>query len=159
MRCALTWLAFTLISTSLNLLSGVADDAISPSSQAWLGPQNWVRDLDEPTVSLGEPGDFDDTHLFAPIVVREDGQYRLWYCGSTGSAHDVAPTRSPIGGYSRSDSQRVMMGYISRSTQGTRSFKCYLRTDRFSPQRFCVMPMVRRFAKQGSCGCGSRRVI
>ncbi|HEX2474841.1 MAG TPA: hypothetical protein VHK01_08850 [Lacipirellulaceae bacterium] len=73
----------------------LADDAISSASKAWLGPQNWVRDLDEPTLSLGEPGAFDDTHLFAPMVLREDDHYRLWYCGSTGLAHDVAPTRVP----------------------------------------------------------------
>lgn len=51
----------------------------------WLGAaQAWTRDTDRPVLSLGEPGDFDDTHIFAPAVLREAAEYRLWYCGSTG---------------------------------------------------------------------------
>jgi predicted GH43/DUF377 family glycosyl hydrolase len=51
----------------------------------WLGEQNWVRDSELPVVSLGAAGDFDDTHIFAPCVAKENGGYRLWYCGSRGS--------------------------------------------------------------------------
>ena len=36
--------------------------------QRWLGPQNWRRDVDGPILSLGESGEFDDTHIFAPMV-------------------------------------------------------------------------------------------
>ena len=51
----------------------------------WLdAAQSWQRDTDGPVVSLGEPGAFDDTHIFAPAVSYEDGQFSLWYCGSTG---------------------------------------------------------------------------
>lgn len=51
----------------------------------WLdGEQTWVRDTDGPIVSLGKPGDFDDTHIFAPAVSFEDDRFSLWYCGSTG---------------------------------------------------------------------------
>jgi len=54
--------------------------------QVWLDtPQHWRRDTDGPILSLGEPGTFDDTHIFAPMVAVEDGRYRLWHCGSTGS--------------------------------------------------------------------------
>jgi predicted GH43/DUF377 family glycosyl hydrolase len=59
----------------------------------WLGPQNWERDTDGQILSLGESGQFDDTHIFAPAVIRENDRYLLWYCGSQGSAYDLAPTR------------------------------------------------------------------
>src|SRR5688572_33453947 len=74
--------------------AATAADNVPAALRPWLGPQEWRRDLDEPTLSLGAPGEFDDSHLFAPTVVVENGQYRLWYCGSTGSAHDLAPTRT-----------------------------------------------------------------
>ena len=51
----------------------------------WLGPQEWVKDSEGPVVSLGEPGQFDDMHIFAPTVAEEDGKYWLWYCGSRGT--------------------------------------------------------------------------
>lgn len=62
--------------------------------EPWLGPQVWQRDLDGPVLSLGEAGDFDDTHIFAPMVAQEDGRFLLWYCGSQGFAHDLAPERT-----------------------------------------------------------------
>jgi predicted GH43/DUF377 family glycosyl hydrolase len=36
-------------------------------------------------VSLGEPGAFDDTHIFAPFVLFEKGLYSLLYPGSRGT--------------------------------------------------------------------------
>jgi predicted GH43/DUF377 family glycosyl hydrolase len=51
----------------------------------WLQPQQWQRDTDGPVVSLGAAGEFDDTHIFAPCVARDDGRYRLWYSGSRGT--------------------------------------------------------------------------
>lgn len=57
---------------------------VGVSLDQWLGDQNWVRDTDEPCVSLGPEGAFDDTHLFAPAVVAVDGAFRLYYCGSQG---------------------------------------------------------------------------
>ncbi len=60
----------------------------------WLGPQTWQRDTDVPILSLGDAGTFDDTHIFAPTVAIDGGQYRMWYSGSTGFAHDLAPTRT-----------------------------------------------------------------
>ena len=50
-----------------------------------LQPQDWERDSDGPVVSLGEPEDFDDTHVFAPLVAFENGRWSLWYCGSRGA--------------------------------------------------------------------------
>jgi predicted GH43/DUF377 family glycosyl hydrolase len=67
---------------------------IPASLQKWLGPQKWEREKDGPVLSLGESGAFDDTHMFAPNVALEDGKYLLWYCGSTGFAHDLAKVRT-----------------------------------------------------------------
>lgn len=67
-------------------LDACADE---PSSQVahWLQPQVWQRDNDGPVLSLGKKGEFDDTHMFAPMVAVENGEHMLWYCGSQG---DVA---------------------------------------------------------------------
>ena len=54
----------------------------------WLQPQNWQRDSDDPCVSLGAPGAFDDMHLFAPCVAFENNTYSMWYCGSRGDVDD-----------------------------------------------------------------------
>jgi hypothetical protein len=63
-----------------------ADDpaAIPDSLRPWLAAQDWHRDTSGPVLSLGAPGAFDDTHVFAPCVVREGGTFLLWYCGSRG---------------------------------------------------------------------------
>lgn len=77
--------AQTAIATLLALLCnvGAADDA--PALQKWLtASQDWHRDTDGPITELGPEGAFDDTHIFAPAVIYEDGEYRMWYCGSTG---------------------------------------------------------------------------
>jgi len=55
---------------------------------AWLAPQPWIRDAEEPVLGLGTPGAWDDTHLFAPCVAHENGTFSLWYCGSTGAVSD-----------------------------------------------------------------------
>src|SRR5690606_33563439 len=68
---------------------------IPENVQKWLGPQDWQRDADEPVLSLGEPGEFDDAHLISPRVVKHQGKYMMWYSGSRGFAYDVAPTRHP----------------------------------------------------------------
>lgn len=75
--------------------------AIPPELQPWLQPQTWVRDTNRPVISLGDSGEFDDTHLFAPCVARLDGTYYLWYSGSTGSVaervFDLGLATSPDG--------------------------------------------------------------
>ena len=54
----------------------------------WLGPQRWERDTEGPVIALGRPGDFDDTHVFAPCVALEQNRYSLWYCGSPGTVSE-----------------------------------------------------------------------
>jgi hypothetical protein len=51
----------------------------------WLVPQQWERDTDGPIISLGESGEFDDMHIFAPAVANEPDGFSLWYSGSRGS--------------------------------------------------------------------------
>lgn len=56
--------------------------------QRWLEPQNWQRDTTGPVLELGSRGEFDDTHVFGPCVVRDQDRYQLWYCGSRGTVAD-----------------------------------------------------------------------
>jgi predicted GH43/DUF377 family glycosyl hydrolase len=77
------------------LLSPPAAAQIPRELAPWLGPQTWERDLDRPILSLGEAGEFDDTHIFAPAVARDEDRFLLWYCGSQGFAHDLAKQRMP----------------------------------------------------------------
>lgn len=74
---------FTLLLFALPAVQTYGDD-ISPKLKRWLKPQSWKRDVTQPIVSLGKPGEFDDRHLFAPCVALEKGRYRLWYSGSRG---------------------------------------------------------------------------
>jgi predicted GH43/DUF377 family glycosyl hydrolase len=53
-----------------------------PELLPWLRPQHWARDTDRPILSLGDPGEFDDQHIFAPAVVYELERFSLWYSGS-----------------------------------------------------------------------------
>ena len=81
-----------LIMIALLVGRGLADEPKPPpqrqeSIDRWLGPQDWARDVDGPIVELGPPGQFDDTHIFAPCAARIDGEYLLWY---SGSSKDVA---------------------------------------------------------------------
>lgn len=62
--------------------------ALDRDLQRWLEPQQWKRDTDGPVLSLGASGSFDDQHIFAPCVARENGRYSLWYCGSRGTVED-----------------------------------------------------------------------
>ncbi len=63
-------------------MSSTAPAAPKTDLARWLAPQPWRRDVDRPVVALGSPGEFDDTHLFAPCVARMDDRFWLWYCGS-----------------------------------------------------------------------------
>jgi hypothetical protein len=78
------------------LVSAITAPSEEPPAEVrpWLGPQEWTRDADGPVLSLGADGAFDDTHIFAPTVARDGGRYRMWYCGSQGFAHDLAPVRT-----------------------------------------------------------------
>lgn len=69
--------------------SAVAQEVdLDAQMDSWLGPQQWVRDSEGPVVALGTEGSFDDQHIFAPCVAREDGRFLLWYCGSRGTVED-----------------------------------------------------------------------
>lgn len=56
----------------------------------YLAAQCWRRTSESPCIQIGEPGAFDDTHVFCPAVIFEEGRYRLYYCGSTGVPADDA---------------------------------------------------------------------
>ena len=71
--------------TMVGWINTVVATNFSEEYNQWLKPQNWKRDNAEPVISLGEPGDFDDTHLFAPLVAYENGRYSLWYPGARGA--------------------------------------------------------------------------
>src|SRR5438046_2241186 len=53
-----------------------------PRPDRWLAPQDWRRDSDKPALALGEKGKFDDQHIFAPHVIRQDGEFWVYYSGS-----------------------------------------------------------------------------
>src|SRR5205814_2383159 len=83
--------ARVLPSVLLLLLLGLAPDTPAPaqepgrievSLERWLAPQDWRRDRDQPALSLGAKGDFDDQHIFAPHVIHQDGVYWMYYSGS-----------------------------------------------------------------------------
>ncbi len=94
----LIWPRFSLLAmTLLAVLSNAAEPQntqpearreVPPELDRWLQPQDWRRDTDGPVLSLGAAGDFDDTHIFAPCVVKLDDGYRLWYSGSTGAVEE-----------------------------------------------------------------------
>tara|TARA_B100000809_G_scaffold206530_2_gene208626 strand:- start:938 stop:1957 length:1020 start_codon:yes stop_codon:yes gene_type:complete len=65
--------------------STARSEEVPEKLKRWLGPQKWQRDTEGPIISLGSKGQFDDTHIFAPAVVRENKRYMLWYCGSRGA--------------------------------------------------------------------------
>jgi hypothetical protein len=75
----LVWFAAIACGTTM----AVAE--VPPELTRWLAPQKWERDTDGPILSLGTAGQFDDTHIFAPAVARENDRYLLWYCGSRGT--------------------------------------------------------------------------
>lgn len=71
---------------SIGATSMSAETSETNNLAAWLAPQEWARDTDQPAIALGEKGAFDDMHIFAPEVARmPDGRFLMWYCGSTGA--------------------------------------------------------------------------
>jgi hypothetical protein len=92
--------AVVLLASSVALLAAappraIAADEVPPQIKPWLVPQKWQRDTDEPALSLGEKGAFDDTHMFAPMVARDGQRFLMWYCGSRGFAYDLSKERTP----------------------------------------------------------------
>lgn len=43
---------------------------------------NWTRSLPGPVLTQGDPGEWDENYIFAPMVIEEHGLYRMWYIGS-----------------------------------------------------------------------------
>lgn len=122
-----------------NAFTGLADEPPA-AVRAWLGPQVWQRDAAEPVLALGAPGEFDDTHIFAPTVAREDGRYRMWYCGSQGFAHDLAPVRTR--------DERVFRLGLAESSDGIR-FQRHAGPvlELPTPRRSIVTPTILRDAR------------
>ena len=58
------------------------EDRRDAAYERWLKPQDWRRDSDRPALGLGEKGNFDDQHIFAPHVIQQDGEFWMYYCGS-----------------------------------------------------------------------------
>jgi hypothetical protein len=75
----------TILCTLLTGTISFADDSPPDRLDEWLQPQTWQRDTKGPVVELGTPGQFDDTHIFAPCVARVEDRFLLWYCGSRGT--------------------------------------------------------------------------
>ncbi len=94
MRFTVVFLLIWTATITLDVLGSSATAQTPVELQRWLGPQHWERDVDGPILSLGEPGEFDDTHIFAPMVATDSGRFLLWYCGSQGFAHDLAKQRT-----------------------------------------------------------------
>lgn len=66
------------------LVQGTLLAELPSELQSWFGEQAWVRDTEGPILTLGEQGEFDDTHMFAPAVANSETGFQLWYCGSRG---------------------------------------------------------------------------
>jgi len=86
------------------LVSGAASPAkqgepgADTSFEKWLKPMNWVRDREDPVLTIGEKGRFDDQHIFAPCVIRMGEDYWLYYAGSQNDviAKGIYKPRTPL---------------------------------------------------------------
>lgn len=61
------------------------ENEIPERLRPWLGEQTWKRDVEGPILSLGKSGEFDDQHIFAPAVIEEGDEFKLFYSGSQGN--------------------------------------------------------------------------
>lgn len=130
------WLILAIVA-SLTCPQTVLADEPPEAVRRWLTPQTWERDTDGPILSLGEQGTFDDTHIFAPTVARDGDSFLLWYCGSSGFAHDLAPVRTR--------DERVFRLGLATSTDG----KAFQKHDEpvlalADPKRSIVTPTILR---------------
>jgi len=102
--------------------------------RSWLIPQQWEKQRTGPVIGLGEAGEFDDMHIFAPCVGKENGRYYMWYPGSRGKvserlyriglaiSDDAGTFNKRSGGpvFEFGDSrQSVLTPNVLRSTDGT----------------------------------------
>ena len=58
----------------------------------------WVKHPDNPVFDIGESGTWDDIHVYAPTVLFDGIEYKMWYTGSDGSHGRIGyATSTPIG--------------------------------------------------------------
>jgi predicted GH43/DUF377 family glycosyl hydrolase len=69
-------------------LSSAGQSATRNAGQWLSAEQNWEKQKTSPVISLGQAGQFDDMHIFAPCVGKENGRWYLWYPGSRGEVAD-----------------------------------------------------------------------
>ena len=48
-------------------------------------PNEWIREESGPALSLGLPGQWDDTHIVSPAVIKQQDQFVMYYIGSRNS--------------------------------------------------------------------------
>jgi predicted GH43/DUF377 family glycosyl hydrolase len=57
---------------------------------------NWTK-YSDPVLDIGEPGSLDDSHVYAPSVIYDEGMYKMWYTAHDGSHTRIAYATSPDG--------------------------------------------------------------
>ncbi len=62
--------------------AGCGKPAAEPVVERLPLPVEWHRPAETACISLGNEGDFDSDHVFAPCVCRHEGKFRMFYCGS-----------------------------------------------------------------------------
>jgi predicted GH43/DUF377 family glycosyl hydrolase len=114
--------ALLVFDTEMLLAQPANDESrIDQQFERWLKPQDWQRDSDAPALSLGEKGKFDDQHIFAPHVIRQDGEFWMYYCGSqrcvdTGTYKGVA--KDPA--HPEKSDQRLFKLGLAKSKDGVK---------------------------------------
>jgi len=71
---------------------------------------NWVKDPDNPVLLQGEEGEWDETGVWDPYVIYEDGLFKMWYGGGGG--------RNPNYGWAYAESEDGT-NYIKEGLIGT----------------------------------------
>jgi predicted GH43/DUF377 family glycosyl hydrolase len=124
--CLAPLLALIITGVAAGQEKPAAPVKVSPRLERWLEPQEWKRDGDQPILALGEKGGFDDTHIFAPHVIHENGEYALYYSGSQRCVE-----AGTYKGVVKSGDHRLFKLGLARSRDGVH-FKRYSRDPVFS---------------------------
>jgi predicted GH43/DUF377 family glycosyl hydrolase len=56
----------------------------------------WLRHAGNPVITPGDPGEFDSINVYKPFVVVDNGEWRLWFNGSSPLAGDDASPENRI---------------------------------------------------------------
>jgi hypothetical protein len=67
---------------------------------------SWTRWKDNPVLTPGEKGTFDDLGVSHPAVLHHGGTFHMWYSGFTGGASSSRPARSYIAQATSPDGKR-----------------------------------------------------